>query len=81
MDPKDGTFDSKREIAEAVIDTTHLRAGRHVIFVRGQDSDNNWGAFSALFLYIYHTIDIDSRKISCILLLSYTLLFLYRRIG
>ncbi len=52
MSPKDGNFNSPVEAAEAAIDTTGWSEGRHIIFVRGQDADGNWGAFSAVFLYI-----------------------------
>jgi carboxypeptidase T len=52
MSPFDGTFDSTVETVEATIDTTGWSDGQHILFVRGQDADNNWGAFSAAFLYI-----------------------------
>jgi carboxypeptidase T len=52
MSPSDGTFDSTVESAEDTIDTTGWSGGRHIIFVRGQNTDGNWGAFSAVFLYI-----------------------------
>jgi hypothetical protein len=52
MSPSDGSFDSTIEAIEAYIDTTGLSEGQHIIFVRGQDADNNWGAFSAIFLFI-----------------------------
>lgn len=48
----DGIFDSSQEIVTANIDTTLLAVGRHLVFVRGQDGDYNWGAFSAVFLDI-----------------------------
>ncbi|MCO5184077.1 MAG: M14 family metallopeptidase [Anaerolineae bacterium] len=48
----DGTFDEKSEDVTAVIDTTGLAAGRHTVFVRGQDADGNWGVISAEFLDI-----------------------------
>jgi PKD repeat protein len=48
----DGSFDETVEDVEAVIDTTGLAPGRHILFVRGQDTDGTWGAFSAAFLYI-----------------------------
>ncbi|NIM13649.1 MAG: carboxypeptidase [Candidatus Aminicenantes bacterium] len=52
MSPADGNFNSPVEAAQATIDTTGWSEGRHIIFVRGQDADGNWGAFSAVFLYI-----------------------------
>ena len=45
-DPTDG------DVYEASIDTTGLNAGPHIFFVRGKDSGQNWGAFSAIFLGI-----------------------------
>jgi hypothetical protein len=57
MAASDGTFDSTVEAAEATIDTTGWSEGQHIIFVHGQDTDTNWGAFSAVFLYINNTID------------------------
>jgi hypothetical protein len=52
MTAADGNFNSPVEAAEATIDTTGLSLGRHIIFVRGQDANGNWGAFSAVFLEI-----------------------------
>ncbi len=34
------------------IDTTGWAAGRHILYVRGKDNQNNWGAVSAIFLTI-----------------------------
>jgi hypothetical protein len=52
MTAADGNFNSPVETAEATINTTGLSLGRHIIFVRGQDVNGNWGAFSAVFLEI-----------------------------
>ncbi len=52
MSASDGTFDSTSEDATATVDTTGLSAGRHTVFVRAKDSDNNWGAVSAVFLFV-----------------------------
>ena len=52
MSASDGDFNSKIEAVEATLDTTGLSDGKHIIFVRGQDSDGNWGAFSAIFLNV-----------------------------
>lgn len=49
MVPVDGAFDQLEEQAEAAVDTHDLDWGRHTLFVRGQDADGNWGAFSAVF--------------------------------
>jgi hypothetical protein len=52
MRPSDGAWDGTPEDVEAVIDTSGWSSGRHILFVRGQDADGNWGATSALFLAI-----------------------------
>lgn len=48
----DGSFDSGAEQATAVIDTSGLETGRHTVFVRARDADGNWGAVSAVFLFV-----------------------------
>jgi hypothetical protein len=55
MAASDGHFDSRQENVEATIDTSGLSGGRHIIFVRGQDENGNWGAFSAIFLRVTST--------------------------
>jgi hypothetical protein len=52
MSPADGNFNSTVEGAAAAIDTTSLSQGQHILYVRGQDASGNWGAVSAVFLYI-----------------------------
>jgi hypothetical protein len=52
MSASDGTFNSTIESVTASISTSGLSNGRHTIFVRGRDANNNWGAVSAIFLYI-----------------------------
>ncbi len=52
MSASDGSFNSKTENVEATIDTTGLSDGKHIIFVRGQDVNGNWGAFNAIFLNV-----------------------------
>jgi hypothetical protein len=52
MTAVDGSFDSKIEGAMAMIDTSALSTGQHIIFVRGQDVEGDWGAFSAVFLEV-----------------------------
>ena len=47
----DGAFDQPVEDVEASIDASELGLGRHILFVRGQDTDGNWGAFSAVFVH------------------------------
>jgi hypothetical protein len=48
----DGRFDEAVEEVQASLDTTGLSEGRHIIFVRGQDADAGWGAFSTVFIDI-----------------------------
>jgi carboxypeptidase T len=45
----DGKFDAKQEAVTAIVDTTGLEAGRHIIFVRGKDAAGNWGPIRAGF--------------------------------
>lgn len=52
MTATDGTFNSSIENVVATIDTTGLSLGRHLIYVRGQDANGNWGAVTARFLDI-----------------------------
>jgi carboxypeptidase T len=59
MSPSDGTFDSPSETVQANIDTTNWTEGQYILYVRGQDTEGNWGPFSAVFLYINNTVDTD----------------------
>ena len=52
LSASDGAFDSNAEDGTASIDTTGWSAGRHTVFVRAKDADNNWGAVSAAFLFV-----------------------------
>ena len=52
MLPVDGTFNQVEESVEATISTAGFSGGRHTIFIRGQDTDGNWGAVSAIFIEI-----------------------------
>jgi carboxypeptidase T len=52
MAPMDGHFDSVQESVQATLDTAGLENGRHILFVRGQDADGNWGAPSAAFFSV-----------------------------
>jgi len=60
MSASDGSFNSTVEDVDATIDTTGWSEGQHIIFVRGQDANSNWGAISAIFLYINDTPDTES---------------------
>ena len=52
MTANDGSYNSTVEGATAVIDTTSLSQGQHILYVRGQDANGVWGAVSAVFLYV-----------------------------
>jgi PKD repeat protein/murein tripeptide amidase MpaA len=55
MTPADGSFNAKVENVTATIDTTGWTPGRHIVFMRGKDVNNNWGTVSAQFIYIVDT--------------------------
>ena len=55
MAAADGAFNSNVENVTALINTSGLSQGRHIIFVRGLDQAGNWGAFSAIFLVVEHS--------------------------
>ncbi|MEN6555406.1 MAG: M14 family zinc carboxypeptidase [Anaerolineaceae bacterium] len=52
LSPADGSFNSSSENVTASINTTGWQPGRHILYVRGKDNLNNWGAVSAIFLTI-----------------------------
>jgi hypothetical protein len=52
LEPADGDFNDTVELVSGVIDTMNMKHGKHIVFVRGQDAQENWGAFSAIFLNI-----------------------------
>jgi carboxypeptidase T len=50
--PGDGSFNTKTEAIKGSINTSGLSVGKHMVYVRGLDVANNWGAISAVFLQI-----------------------------
>ena len=52
MSPADGNFDTPAEGATVTLDTSSLSTGRHLLYVRGRDAVNNWGAISAAWLAV-----------------------------
>ena len=52
MTAVDGAFDSPVESVTATVDASGLAAGRHILYVRGQDAAGNWGPVSAVFLEV-----------------------------
>jgi hypothetical protein len=49
MSAADGSFGSTVEAVQAALPLALLQNGRHILFVRGQDSGGNWGPPSAVF--------------------------------
>ena len=56
----DGGFNGEVEQVTVSIDTGGMNGGRHIVFVRGQDADGNWGAFSAAFFTVVDPNDDDA---------------------
>jgi carboxypeptidase T len=52
MSAVDGSFNSTIEPVQATVFTSGLTAGRHTLFVEGQDASGNWGVPTALFLTV-----------------------------
>ncbi|KAB2968837.1 MAG: peptidase M14 [Thermoanaerobaculia bacterium] len=55
MSADDGAFNETIEPATGTLDsgaTAGLASGRHLVYVRGRDAANNWGAVSAAFLTV-----------------------------
>ncbi len=55
LQPGDGNFNASSEGATGELAVTGLSIGQHTVYVRGQDSDGNWGIVSARFLQIPDT--------------------------
>ncbi|MBZ0089222.1 MAG: immune inhibitor A, partial [Thermoanaerobaculia bacterium] len=49
----DGAFDETSEAVSVAIATGELAPGRHLIYVRAQDSSGDWGPFSGASLWLY----------------------------
>lgn len=52
MKAADGGFNSTTENVTGRASTTGLASGKHIIYVRGQDAQGNWGPFSAVFFNV-----------------------------
>ncbi len=52
MVASDGTFDEPAEGVELTIDTTDLSSGRHIVYIRGTDTDGSEGVVTAVFLEV-----------------------------
>jgi carboxypeptidase T len=53
----DGNFNSQSEGVTATFDTTGLTPGQHTLYVRGKDSQNNWGPVSAIFFEVAQPVE------------------------
>jgi carboxypeptidase T len=47
-----GRFGRTKEPVNAALNLKALSKGRHIVYVRGQDADDNWGPFSAVWLEV-----------------------------
>jgi carboxypeptidase T len=52
MAPVDGIFDAPRESAFAMLDTTALAPGRHLVYAQGRDAAGNDGPVGAAFVEV-----------------------------
>jgi len=52
MKATDGSFNSKTENVNVSFNTTGWTSGKHLVYLRGKDTANNWGAFSAVFVNV-----------------------------
>ena len=52
MSAADGNFNSTIENVTAVLDTSGMLPGRHILFVESQDAAGNWGVPFAVFLEV-----------------------------
>jgi carboxypeptidase T len=50
--PQDSAFDTPLETGTFELNSGSLAPGRHLVFVRGQDTYGNWGAITAAFLTV-----------------------------
>ncbi len=48
--PVDGVFDEPQETVTIALPTAVYGLGRHIIFVRAQDTDGYWGPTHAIFV-------------------------------
>ena len=60
----DGAFDEVLEEVEAIVPPICDQAGRHILYVRAQDSEANWGPVSAAFIETGPGSQIEGRVLS-----------------
>ncbi|CAM2070522.1 Carboxypeptidase regulatory-like domain-containing protein [Sulfidibacter corallicola] len=51
---QDGAYDETQETVGVTLDSGALTTDRHTLYLRARDSDGNWGAVTAVFLYVLH---------------------------
>jgi hypothetical protein len=56
MGPADGAWGEGSESAVALVDTSGLALGRHVVLVRGRSDEGQWGPFSGIFIDVGHPL-------------------------
>lgn len=66
MEAVDG-FDSPVELVTATLDTREVCNGRHFLFVRGQDSEGNWGPPTAVFFDADNALNACTQLIPALL--------------
>ncbi|WP_444995235.1 M14 family zinc carboxypeptidase [Aliikangiella sp. IMCC44359] len=59
----DGSFNSKTEAVSGTISAAGLSEGRHTVYVRAKDSNNTWGAISAMFINITDAIPPNDNEL------------------
>jgi carboxypeptidase T len=52
LNAQDGNYDNEVESLSGTIDTHGLAAGKHTLFIEGQDNAGNWGVPTAVFFNI-----------------------------
>ena len=52
LSPVDGSFDSVTESGSIDLDVGAMSLGRHVLYLRAQDTTGQWGALSSVFLQV-----------------------------
>ncbi|MBN1248083.1 MAG: peptidase M14 [Anaerolineae bacterium] len=59
LDAIDGAFDADREIVSGTLSLAGLSAGRHLVFVRGQDAAGYWGPPTASFITVTYGMTVS----------------------
>lgn len=59
----DGAFDETIEPVQGLLQTAGWAAGRHTVFVRGQDAAGNWGPVAAAFVDVAVPVELQELQI------------------